>query len=221
MKKNYAMLAAAVLIVGIFSVTSYIKFTSPVEKDFSILTPDSEEIELADGMIIIDDGDVPLAGGPGDPAYSGPGGPGESEAPSSGPGGTQNGPAQVSVDRNLQRLVDLVNEERSKAGLAPLTMVAETNTAAGIRAKEIYSSFAHERPDGSKYRTVLDECNVSYSYCGENVAYGYRSPDAVMDGWMNSEGHKANILNERFTKIGVGHYKGSNGYDYWSQLFTN
>lgn len=207
MKKNHLLALAAVLIVGAVSVVSYTRYVSPVAKEYSILTPDSEEIELEEGMLIIDDEDVPLA--------DGPGGPGASPAPSEQP------TAQITVDKNLQRLVDLVNQERAKAGLAPLTMVEETNTAAGIRAKEIYNKFAHERPDGSKYRTVLDQCNVSYSYCGENVAYGYRSPDAVMDGWMNSEGHKANILNERFTKIGVGHYKGSNGYDYWSQLFTN
>ncbi|MBQ6833879.1 MAG: hypothetical protein IJO55_05620 [Lachnospiraceae bacterium] len=218
MKKNHLLALAAVLIVGAVSVTSYTRYVSPVAKEYSILTPDSEEIELEEGMLIIDDEDVPLAdgpGGPGGPASNGPGGPGASPAPSEQP------TAQITVDKNLQRLVDLVNQERAKAGLTPLTMVEETNTAAGIRAKEIYNKFAHERPDGSKYRTVLDQCNVSYSYCGENVAYGYRSPDAVMDGWMNSEGHKANILNERFTKIGVGHYKGSNGYDYWSQLFTN
>ena len=218
MKKNHLLALAAVLIVGAVSVTSYTRYVSPVAKEYSILTPDSEEIELEEGMLIIDDEDVPLAAGPGGPsgpASNGPGGPGASPAPSEQP------TAQITVDKNLQRLVDLVNQERAKAGLAPLTMVEETNTAAGIRAKEIYNKFAHERPDGSKYRTVLDQCNVSYSYCGENVAYGYRSPDAVMDGWMNSEGHKANILNERFTKIGVGHYKGSNGYDYWSQLFTN
>ena len=207
MKKNHLLALAAVLIVGAVSVTSYTRYVSPVAKEYSILTPDSEEIELEEGLLIIDDEDVPLA--------DGPGGPGAPPAPSEQP------TAQITVDKNLQRLVDLVNQERAKAGLTPLTMVEETNTAAGIRAKEIYNKFAHERPDGSKYRTVLDQCNVSYSYCGENVAYGYRSPDAVMDGWMNSEGHKANILNERFTKIGVGHYKGSNGYDYWSQLFTN
>jgi len=201
MKKNFAILVAAVLIVGIFSVTSYIKFTSPVEKDFSILTPDSEEIEFADGMVIIDDLDVPLSDGPGTLS---------SEAA-----------AQVSVDPYVQKIVELVNEERAKAGVAPLELDMQICDAAAIRAEEIYSVFAHERPDGSRYRTVLDQCNIPYSFCGENVAYGYRSPDAVMDGWMNSEGHKANILNERFTKIGVGHYKGSNGYDYWSQLFTN
>ena len=104
-----------------------------------LVPPDSEEIELEEGMLIIDDEDVPLA--------DGPGGPGASPAPSEQP------TAQITVDKNLQRLVDLVNQERAKAGLAPLTMVEETNTAAGIRAKEIYNKFAHERPDGSKYRS--------------------------------------------------------------------
>lgn len=120
----------------------------------------------------------------------------------------------------LQQIVDLVNEERAKAGVAPLAMVPELNQAAGVRAEEIYTKFAHERPDGSRYRTILDQLGISYSGCGENVAYGFRTPEAVMEGWMNSEGHRANLLNEKYTFIGVGYYKGANGYNYWSQMFT-
>ena len=201
MKKKITLAAAALLVIGVFSVSSYTKYFSPVEKEFSILTPDSEEIESNDDLFIIEDLDVPLSDGPGAPSP-------ESEQPES-------------IDPYAQKIADLVNKEREKAGLAPLTLVVETSGAAAIRAEEIYSVFAHERPDGSRYRTVLDQCGISYSFCGENVAYGYRTAEAVMDGWMNSEGHKANILHERFTKIGVGHYVGPNGYHYWSQLFTN
>ncbi len=120
----------------------------------------------------------------------------------------------------LQQVVDLVNEERGKSGLAPLTMSVELNEAAGIRTKEIYTKFSHERPDGSRYRTVLDELTISYSGCGENVAYGFNSPQSVMDAWMNSEGHRANIMNEKYTHIGIGYDRGSNSYHYWAQMFA-
>ncbi len=120
----------------------------------------------------------------------------------------------------LQQIVDLVNAEREKVGLAPLTMDIQLNNAAQIRATEQYTLFSHTRPNDSAYRTVLDENGISYMGCGENVAYGFRSPQAVMEGWMNSEGHKANILQEKFTHIGIGYYVGPNGYHYWSQLFT-
>lgn len=56
---------------------------------------------------------------------------------------------------------------------------------------------------------------------GENIAYGQKSPEEVMEAWMNSPGHRANILNEKFTTIGVGYYKSANGINYWSQLFTS
>lgn len=130
-------------------------------------------------------------------------------------------PGETSTQNpSLQQIVDLVNKEREKAGVSPLTMDQALNQAAGIRAEEIYTTFAHERPDGSRYLTVLDQLTISYSGCGENVAYGFRTPEAVMEAWMNSEGHKANILNEKYTSIGVGYYKGANGYHYWSQMFT-
>ena len=91
--------------------------------------------------------------------------------------------------------------------------------AAQVRAEEIVTSFSHTRPNGSSFSTALKEQNVSYRGAGENIAWGQRSPEEVVNAWMNSAGHRANILNERFTTIGVGHYqKGSTHY--WAQLFT-
>lgn len=114
-----------------------------------------------------------------------------------------------------QQVADLVNQERAKVGLSPLTFDAELSRAAQIRANEIKTKFSHTRPNGTSCFTVLDECGIDYWGCGENIAYGDTTPAAVMEGWMNSPGHKANILNPNYTKIGVGFDQ-----NHWTQLFT-
>ena len=126
----------------------------------------------------------------------------------------------VSSNTYVQQVVDLVNKERTKKGLNKLTLDTNLQKAAQIRAKEIETSFSHTRPNGSNFSTVLSELNISYRGSGENIAWGQASPEAVMDAWMNSSGHRANIMNSSFTKIGVGYYQNSAGRKYWSQLFT-
>lgn len=118
------------------------------------------------------------------------------------------------------QVLQLVNVERSKAGLSKLTMDTTLSAAAQKRAVEIETSFSHTRPNGTKFSTVLAEYGISYRTSGENLAYGQRSPEEVVNGWMNSPGHRANILNGNFNKIGIGVHS-SNGTIYWSQLFTN
>lgn len=120
----------------------------------------------------------------------------------------------------IQQVVNLVNEERAKEGLAPLTINTKVQAAAMVRAQECEVSFSHTRPDGSNFATALKEQNVSYRSSGENIAYGQQTPEAVMRAWMNSSGHRANIMNPNFTTIGVGYYENANGTDYWCQLFT-
>ena len=117
-----------------------------------------------------------------------------------------------------EQVVALVNEERAAAGLNPLTINDSSMSAALVRAKEIRQSFSHTRPNGSSFSTALKEQGVSYRGSGENIAYGQRSPEEVMNAWMNSSGHRANILNEKYTSIGVGCYE-QNGILYWTQLF--
>lgn len=119
-----------------------------------------------------------------------------------------------------RKVADLVNQERAKAGLAPLEVKVNLQTAAQVRAKEIEKSFSHTRPNGSSFSTVLSENGVDYRGSGENIAWGQRSPEEVMNGWMNSDGHRANILNKNFKYIGVGYHVNSNGTGYWTQLFT-
>lgn len=119
-----------------------------------------------------------------------------------------------------QQVVDLVNAERAKAGLNPVTVSLEVQNAAQVRASEIITSFSHTRPNGTSCFTALDEQGVRYTASGENIAGGQATPQAVMDGWMNSSGHRANILNANFTHIGVGYIEGGNYRTNWVQMFT-
>lgn len=124
-----------------------------------------------------------------------------------------------SMDAYAAQVVKLVNEERAKAGLSPLTVKGNVTSAADVRAKELEASFSHTRPNGSDFSSALTAAGVSYRGAGENIAYGQKTPEQVMQGWMNSAGHRANILNASFTSIGVGHYRSAAGVDYWTQLF--
>ena len=146
--------------------------------------------------------------------------PGTTNPGTTNPGTTKPGTQlpDASDDYALQ-VVELVNAERAKAGLSPLSLHNGAADAALVRAQELKRSFSHTRPDGSNCNTALDQAGISYRGYGENIAYGQRSAEEVMQGWMNSSGHRANILNRSFTSIGVGHYKDSSGTDYWCQLF--
>ncbi|MBQ4275950.1 MAG: hypothetical protein II717_05435 [Lachnospiraceae bacterium] len=117
------------------------------------------------------------------------------------------------------QVVALCNEQRAANGLGPLTEDAALDSRAQIRAGELITSFSHTRPDGSGCFTVIGD--VSYTTCGENIAAGYQTPQDVVNGWMNSEGHRANILNPAFTKIGVGYCTGGSYGTNWVQLFTD
>ena len=124
------------------------------------------------------------------------------------------------VSEYAQEVVRLVNIERERAGLAKLTMDATLSAAAQVRAQEIDVSFSHTRPDGTSCFTVLKEFGIGYRACGENIAKGSPSPARVVEGWMNSAGHRVNILNENFTTIGVGVHADAAGTLHWAQLFT-
>ena len=114
-------------------------------------------------------------------------------------------------------ILRLVNAERAKVGLAELTYRGDIQSAADIRANEITTLFDHKRPDGSDCLTVLS--GISKHYAGENIAMGQPTPTAVMADWMNSKGHKENILRGEFTGIAVGITE-KNGKKYWVQIFV-
>lgn len=115
-----------------------------------------------------------------------------------------------------QKILTLVNAERAKAGMSALQLDEKACAAANVRAKEVPVVFDHVRPSGKSSFTALDEAGVSYIAAGENIAKGYLTAEDVMNGWMNSEGHRANILTASFTHIGVGYDKSTHS---WVQLF--
>lgn len=120
-----------------------------------------------------------------------------------------------------QQVVNLVNIERQKEGLSPLTIDEKLSAAADIRAKEIQASFSHTRPNGSSFSTALKEAGAVYRRSGENIAWGQKSPEEVVKAWMNSAGHRANIMNKNYSRIGVSHVKNAAGTSYWVQLFAD
>ena len=116
-----------------------------------------------------------------------------------------------------EAMLILVNQERAKLNLKPLKLYPYACEQADISAKEIVGNFSHTRPDGTSCFSVFD--NIKYNRLAENIAYNSSQNVAdVMQLWMNSEGHKKNILNSELTHIGIGVYK-SGYYYYWVQVF--
>ena len=123
----------------------------------------------------------------------------------------------------IDEVVRLVNVERAKYGLPPLAgWYTALNSAAAVRAGEVSTYFSHTRPNGKSCFSALDDKGVKYGWAGENIAAGYATPAAVVAGWMNSPGHRDNILDAHFNYIGVGYvYRNDNSYrHYWVQMFA-
>ncbi len=131
-----------------------------------------------------------------------------------------NTPAPTDTNSSVaNQVLGLINAERTKNGLSPLTMNANAQKAAQLRANEIVQQFSHTRPNGQSCFTALQQFNASYSTAGENIAYGQPDAKTVVNRWMNSPGHRANILNGNFKQTGIGVYRDSKGIYYWTQLF--
>ncbi|MFR8759805.1 MAG: CAP domain-containing protein [Negativibacillus sp.] len=119
-----------------------------------------------------------------------------------------------------QEMLDSVNAARKKAGVAPLELDKKVGKAAQLRANECKQSYDHTRPNGKKSKTALDDAGVSYSWWGENINEKQKTVQSTMQSWMESKGHKANILNEKYTKVGFGRAKDESGSYYWVQMFA-
>ena len=117
-----------------------------------------------------------------------------------------------------QQILNLVNNERANAGCGALTLNSQLNAAADAHSEDMYVNnyFDHTGLDGSKPWDRAARAGYGSSFIGENIAAGYGSAEAVMNGWMNSSGHRANILNCSYNHLGVGLSSGGN---YWTQLF--
>lgn len=120
-----------------------------------------------------------------------------------------------------KEILRLVNEERAKVGASPLTLNPMLTSAANVRAEEITECFAHSRPDGSSFSTVLNDLGIDYYCSGENIAAGLSEAEVVVEQWVNSPAHYENIINAKYTQLGVGYYydSGSAFKHHWVQLF--
>lgn len=116
------------------------------------------------------------------------------------------------------RVVSLVNQVRTSYGLNELTADLSLSQIARMKAQDMHDNgyFDHISPTYGSAFDMMDAYGISYTYAGENIAAGYRSPEAVVNGWMNSKAHRDNILNSKYTKIGMGYV--DSGY-YWAQMF--
>lgn len=120
-----------------------------------------------------------------------------------------------------EQVLKLVNDERAKANLQPLKMSEELRSIANLKAQDMSDKgyFDHTSPTYGSPFEMLQRFGVHYRSAGENIAAGQKTPEQVMNSWMNSSGHRANILNKSFTEIGIGYYQGGSYGTYWTQLF--
>ena len=116
-----------------------------------------------------------------------------------------------------RRVVDLVNAERAAYGLAPLTLRTDLSDGARLKSQDMRDNryFDHNSPTYGTPFEMMQSLGITYSAAAENIAMGYSTAEAVVTGWMNSAGHRATILSDKYTYIGVGHVDG-----YWTQWFT-
>lgn len=126
-----------------------------------------------------------------------------------------------SVKQLEQQVVDLVNAQRGKNGLPALTHNWELSRVARYKSQDMIDKnyFSHTSPTYGSPFDMMKSFGISYTAAGENIAKGQNSPQSVMNAWMNSSGHRANILNKSYNQIGVGVAKDSRGNLYWTQMF--
>lgn len=142
----------------------------------------------------------------------------QNEKPATPP--TSSTPSTTTSDVNAfeQEVVKLTNAERTKAGLSPLQTDDKLMAAAREKSQDMQSNnyFSHTSPTFGSPFDRMKALGIAYKSAGENIAQGQRSPQEVVQAWMDSPGHRANILNGKFTHIGVGYVKSGN---YWTQQF--
>ena len=124
------------------------------------------------------------------------------------------------IKEYADKLLELVNIERTKAGVKPLTATPLMHTLAAIRAAELEIYYSHFRPDGREFYTIFDEFGIEITgKAGENLFMKHSTPESVVDGWLQSEFHRNQLLDEKFNTIGVGVHMDDNGTFYWVLLF--
>ncbi len=129
---------------------------------------------------------------------------------------------QQNAGTKTSQVVNLVNQQRQKAGLAGLKSDSELMRLAQLKAEDMAAKgyFSHTSPTYGSAFDMLKKEGYSYRTAGENIAMGQKTAETVMNGWMNSSGHRANILDSGYTKIGVGYAVNAKGTPYWVQIFA-
>lgn len=129
--------------------------------------------------------------------------------------------AQATNTAIAQDLLRIVNAERQRVNAPPLVLSEKLTTAAQRHAQDMATSrrMSHTGSNGSTMRSRIDATQYTWSTIGENVAMGHPTAAAVMSAWMNSPGHRQNILNPAFTELGIG-FATANGRPYWVQVFA-
>jgi len=141
----------------------------------------------------------------------------QQEAPQEQPAPT----ADASIATMEKEVVRLVNIEREKQGLQPYKHNSQVTSIARRKSEDMRDKkyFSHQSPTYGSPFEMLNQFGVEFTAAGENIAKGQKTAQAVMTSWMNSPGHRKNILSEKFTEIGVGLAKDANGTTYWTQQF--
>lgn len=154
------------------------------------------------------------------PATTGSGGGSQGDGASSGSGSNSGGGSDTTPDGIEAQVLALVNKERAAAGCGPVTANAKLTKAADDYSDVMAASgvMSHTGPDGSTMTSRVEAAGYAWSTLGENIARGQADAEAVMDAWMNSPGHRANILNCSFDELGVGVHMGDGG-PWWTQNF--
>lgn len=118
--------------------------------------------------------------------------------------------------------MSLVNKERAAKGLSSLKSDSQLNKVAQLKAEDMAKKgyFSHNSPTYGSAFDMLKSHGIKYRTAGENIAKGQKTAQTVMNGWMNSTGHRANILNSSYSKLGVGYAVSANGTPYWVQIFV-
>ncbi len=122
-----------------------------------------------------------------------------------------------------QQVIDLTNQERQKNGLKPLAVDWEVSRVARYKSVDMRDRnyFAHQSPTYGSPFDMLSAFGIQYRSAGENIAAGQRTAQEVVNAWMNSQGHRQNILNPGYTHIGVGFAQGGSYGYYWTQMFIS
>ncbi|TDL31035.1 SafA/ExsA family spore coat assembly protein [Jeotgalibacillus sp. S-D1] len=122
-----------------------------------------------------------------------------------------------------EEVVRLVNQERAENGLQPLKSNWELSRVARFKSEDMRDAnfFSHTSPTYGSPHQMIRDFGVTYNSSGENIAAGQTSAQAVVDAWMNSTGHRQNILSSSYTHMGVGYAKGGSYGHYWTQMFIS